>query len=275
MNTENEIKIPSDEAYPIINLIFERNIFKASEIDYRSLTITCLDLISKNRIAVNIDEEIKAKKINKHPIIKTKSYLKKELEIMECIEFTINSKHMKELANVEKTVLNMFKNINKSHTFNLKSMYEKMLNKKIAIKFNEAFQEYVKSLKREGKISDNEFKDIVEEGMFTFKGNELSNEWKKFKKTLKSKDFIEGKSDESLDIILLYGKCFEIDGAIISNIEKSKEDYDSDLYKFLKVNGAELLDLIFNAGIINSKVERKGDGSIPVGNSKYFVPGFG
>ena len=278
MTSEIPAQIPSDDDYVLVNLIFQNKLFKSREITANSLVITCLDLISRERINIDFNENIDSIKINKNHLIKTKSHLENELELMENIQFAVNSKQMKKLMPKDQIVLNMFKDINKSHTFDLKSMYEKLLKKEVAIKFSKYFQDYVKSVERENKLSEEGYKDIIEDGIFTFKGNELSQEWKDFKSQLKSKETYSNISEESKDILdkyLIYGRCFEIEKSVLKNVENSNLEYESNLYGFLKYNGADLLKLIFDKGLSNSKIEKKGDGSIPAGNSKYFVPGFG
>ena len=279
-NTNINPDIPSDEDYALINLLFQSKILKSREINTNSLTISCLDLIERERINVNINEDIGPIKINKNPIFKTKSQFEKELEIMENILFKINSKQMKKLNQRDQIILNMFKDINKTHEFNLKSMHEKILKKEVAIKFTEYFNDYVKSMERENKYSQENYKDIVNNGDYTLEGNKLSKEWKEFKNQIKSNKAYYSLNEESdkqdiLDKYLIYGRCFEIEKSVLKNIENNHPDYRSELFDFLKYDGADLLKIIFDKGISNGKIERKGDGSVPVGNSKYFVPGFG
>lgn len=283
MNSENTFiipDIPSDDDYALINLLFQSKLLKSREINTNSLTISCLDLIKRERIYVNVNEDIESVKINKNPIFKTKNQLEKELEIMEKIQFKINSKQMKKLNQKDQIILNMFKDINKTHEFNLKSMYEKILKKEVAIKFTEYFNDYVKSMERENKYSQENYKDIVNDGDYTLEGNKLSKEWKDFKSQIKSNEAFSSINDESnkrdiLDKYLIYGRCFEIEKNVLKNIESNYPNYRSELFDFLKYDGADLLKIIFDKGISNGKIERRGDGSVPVGNSKYFVPGFG
>ena len=274
-DSKSAIKVPSDETYPIVNLLFQNKLLKSNELNTNSLTLSCLDLIDIGRINIEFNDEIESINIKKNPIFKGKGQMEKELKIMENIKFTINSKSMKKLSKRDQIILNMFKDINKNYEFDLKSMYEKMFKKEIAINFAKYFNDYVKSTQRESKYSEESYKDIIENGLFTFKGNELSNEWKEFKNDLKSNESFYNKENENLfDKYLIYGRTFEIEENVIKNIKKAEPDYDSDLFKFLNYNGAELLKLIFDKGLSNSKIERKGDGSVPLGNSKYFVPGF-
>ena len=273
MNSIDEI-IPNDEDYPIINLLFQNKLLKSREINTNTLIITCLDLISRERINIRTNDEIETIKNSKNPILKTN--INKELELMENIEFTINSKQMKKLNQKDQTVLKMFKDINKDYQFDLKSMYERMSKKEIAIKFVKYFDDYSKSLKREAKYDENNYKDILANGTFTMKGNGLKKEWKEFNNHLKSdKSLYSLENVEDFDKYLIYGKCFDSEKDIMKNINSCESNYESPLFNFLTYNGADLLKIIFEKGVSNSKVERKGDGSIPMGNSKYFVPGFG
>ena len=266
--------LPNDEDYPIINLLFQNKLLKSREISTNSLIISCLDLISRERINIRTDDEIETIKNSKGPILKTN--IKKELELMENIEFTINSKQMKKLNQRDQIVLKMFKDINKDYHFDLKSMYERMSKQEIAIKFAKYFDDYSKSLKRETKYDENNYKDILTNGTFTMRGNGLKKEWKEFNNHLKSdKSLYSLENVENFDKYMIYGRCFDIERDIIKNINNSGLDYESQLINFLTCNGADLLKIIFEKGISNSKVERKGDGSVPMGNSKYFVPGFG
>lgn len=273
--TNIEEIIPSNDVYPLVNLLFQSKLFKSKEINTNSLAISCLDLIDKNRIKITFNEEIESIKISKNPLLKTKGQLEKELELMKNIKFTINSKEMKKLDKRDQIILKMFKDINKNHEFDLKSMYDKILKQDIAIKFAKYFKDYSKSLERETKYSLENYKDLIKDGEFTFKGNEISNEWKEFKSSLKSDKSLYSQDAEIIDKYLIYGRCLEIEKDVLKNIEKANPDYDSELYRFLRHNGADLLKLIFDKALANSKIERKGDGSVPVGNSKYFVPGFG
>ncbi len=268
--------IPDDEIFPIINLVYQSKILKSKELNTNSMVISCLDLISRERINIRFSEEIQSIKAGKKPLLNTGH--KRELEIMEKIEFTINSKQMKKLYQRDQTVLKMFKDINKNHVFDLKSMYEKISKKEVAINFAKYFNNYVKSVQRETKFNEKEYGNIIKDGTFTFEGNELHKEWNEFKHAIKSdKSYYTDVENESefFDKYLIYGKCFEIEKDVLKNIQKTNPDYDSKLYKFLSYNGDELLKLNFDKGLSNSKIERKGDGSIPAGNSKYFVPGFG
>lgn len=278
MNSNAQSAIPNDDDYALVNLIFQKKQLKPEAINTNSLTISSLHLISKERIKIDLNEEISSLKLNNNHLFKSKGRLEKELEIMSNIRFTINSKNMKKLNQKDQIILNMFKDINKSHEFDLKSMYEKMLNKEVAIRFSKHFNDYEKSVRRENKFSDDGYKDIIEKGLFTLKGNQSYKEWKDFKKQLKSKDTYSKIDDESkgiLDKYLIYGRCFEIEENMLKNIKSTNPDYDTDLFNFLSIGGADLLKIIFDKGIQNSKIERKGDGSVPIGNSKYFVPGFG
>ena len=274
MTSNNQATIPNDEDYVLVNLIYQKKKLKPEAINTNSLTITTLDLISRERIKINLNENISSLNPNKKSLFKTRN-LNKELETMGNISFTINSKNMKKLNQKDQIVLNMFKDINKSHEFNLKSMYEKMSNKDVAIKFSKHFNDYAKSVKRENKFSDTDYKDIIQDGLFTLKGNQIDKEWKDFKKQLKSKDIyrIEDGSMDIFDKYIIYGRCFEIEDKVLKNIKSINQDYESDLFNFSSIDGGNLLKLIFNKGIENSKIELKGDGSVPLGNSKYFVPG--
>ena len=273
MNSIDEI-IPNDEDYPIINLLFQNKLLKSREINTNTLIITCLDLISRERINIRTNDEIETIKNSKNPILKTN--INKELELMENIEFTINSKQMKKLNQRDQTVLKMFKDINKDYQFDLKSMYERMSKKEIAIKFAKYFDDYSKSLKRETKYDESNYKDILTNGNFTMKGNGLKKEWKEFHNHLKSDESLYSlENSGDFDKYLVYGRCFDIERDILKNINNCELDYESPLFDFLRYDGEDLLKIIFEKGVSNSKVERKGDGSIPMGNSKYFVPGFG
>ena len=278
MGTKNEFSdiqeiIPSDETYPIVNLLFQKKLFKSKEISTDSLIINCLNLIDIGRIEIDMAEEIKNIKLSNNPILK-KGQSEKEMELMKNIKFKINSKEMKKLNHSEQIILKMFKDINKNHEFDLKSMYERMAKDKVAINFAKYFIDYTKALEHENKYNDKNYKDIIQEGEFTLKGNESNKKWQEFKNNLKSnKEFYQ--KEELFDKYLIYGRCFEIEKSIIKNIEKTNPDFESNLFNFLKHNGNELLKLIFDKGISNSKIEIKGDGSVPIGNSKYFVPGFG
>lgn len=278
MNAETQKTNPNNDDYVLVNLIFQKNMMKPEAINTNSLTISSLDLIFRKRIKIILTGDTDSEKLKKNPLFKTKSHLKKELELMGKIQFTINSKNMKKLNQRDQIILNMFKDINKTHEFNLRSMHEKLLNKEVAIKFHKHFNDYAKSIKRENKFSDGNYKDIIEGGLFTKKGNQISKGWKDFKKQLKSKEAYSKMDDESEDILdkyLIYGRCFEIEDNVLKNIRNANPNYDSDLFKFLSIGGGDLLKLIFDKAIQNSKIEMKGDGSVPVGNSKYFVPGFG
>lgn len=272
MTQINEI-IPNDEDYSIINLLFQNKLLKSKEINTNTLTITCLDLISRERINVKINDEIESIKMSKN-ILKSKN--NNDLKLMENMEFTINSKQMKKLNQRDQTVLKMFKDINKDYHFDLKSMFDKISKKEIAIKFAKYFNDYSKSLKRETKYDESNCKDILQDGNFTIEGNLLKKEWKEFSNELKSnRSLYSIDNDKDFDKYLIYGRCFNMKKDIIKNIDMIDGNYESQLFKFLTYDGDDLLKMIFDKGISNSKVERKGDGSVPVGNSKYFVPGFG
>ncbi|MBR5503380.1 MAG: hypothetical protein IKV87_02890 [Methanobrevibacter sp.] len=268
--------VPSNETYSLVNLLFQNKLFKSKEINSNSLTISCLNLIDVERINLTFDDEIDSINLSKNPILK-KGQMEKELEIMKNIQFKINSKEMKKLNQRDQTILKMFKDINKNHEFDLRSMYEKISKKEVSINFAKYFNDYAKSIERENKYSEDNYKDIIKDGEFTLKGNELNKEWKEFKNNLKSnKSFYKVDNEEEIfDKYLIYGRCFEMEKDVMKNIEKAKPQYDSSLYTFLKYDGPDLLKMIFDKGLSNSKIERKGDGSVPAGNSKYFVPGFG
>ena len=268
--------VPSNETYSLVNLLFQNKLFKSKEINSNSLTISCLNLIDVERINLTFDDEIDSIHLSKNPILK-KGQMEKELEIMKNIQLRINSKEMKKLNQRDQTILKMFKDINKSHEFDLKSMYEKISKKEVSINFAKYFNDYAKSIERENKYSEDNYKNIIKDGEFTLKGNELNKEWKEFKNNLKSnKSFYNIDNEEEVfDKYLIYGRCFEMEKDVMKNIEKANPQYDSSLYTFLKYDGADLLKMIFDKGLSNSKIERKGDGSVPAGNSKYFVPGFG
>lgn len=278
MDSNPQLAIPNDDDYVLVNLIFQKKQLKPDAINTNSLAISSLNLISEGRIKIGLNENINSVKLSKNHLFKTKGQLEKELELMENIRFTINSKNMKKLNQKDQTILKMFKDINKTHEFDLKSMYEKMLNKEVAIRFSKHFNDYVKSIRMENKFRDEAYKDIIQDGRFSLKGNQIDKDWKDFKKQLKSKDTYSKMDNESMKILdkyLIYGRCFEIEDNVLKNIKSTNPDYDSDLFNFLILGGSDLLKLIFDKGMQNSKIERKGDGSVPVGNSKYFVPGFG
>ena len=268
--------VPDNETYSLVNLLFQNKLFKSKEINSNSLTISCLNLIDVGRINLTFNDEIESIQLSKNPILK-KGQIKKELEIMKNIQLRINSKEMKKLNQRDQTILKMFKDINKNHEFDLKSMYEKISKKEVSINFAKYFNDYAKAIERENKYTPDNYKDIIKDGEFTLKGNELNKEWKEFKNDLKSnKSFYKIDNEmEIFDKYLIYGRCFEMERDVMKNIEKANPQYDSSLYTFLKYDGADLLKMIFDKGLSNSKIERKGDGSVPVGNSKYFVPGFG
>ena len=85
---------------------------------------------------------------------------------------------MKKLNQTNQIVLKMFKDINKDYLFDLKSMYERMCKKEIAIKFVKCFNDYSKSVKRETRYDGNNYNDILANGNLTIKGNGLNKEWK-------------------------------------------------------------------------------------------------
>ena len=63
MNSIDEI-IPNDEDYPIINLLFQNKLLKSREINTNTLIITCLDLISRERINIRTNDEIETIRID-------------------------------------------------------------------------------------------------------------------------------------------------------------------------------------------------------------------
>ena len=94
MGTKNEFSdiqeiIPSDETYPIVNLLFQKKLFKSKEISTDSLIINCLNLIDIGRIEIDMAEEIKNIKLSNNPILK-KGQSEKEMELMKNIKFKIN-----------------------------------------------------------------------------------------------------------------------------------------------------------------------------------------
>ena len=258
-NPENEnIKnIPSEDSYPMISVLFTKN----NVIGANALSLTILDLINQDQIKCDIDFD------DSYEV--GKKLTPKDMEIMKKITLRIANKG--ELKTSETYAINLLKNMNKNKKFNLKSMAKQSNNSSIANKFEKDLAEYVKGIKNENDYDGKNYRDILNDGKLTSKGNDLKMEWTHFQDYLKSKDLTEKYPPQSVEensMQIIYGACFDIEKDAL----KIREN-NTALTDFIDKDGYKLLNIIFNNALLNVTEKRKGDGIFYGANDKYTIPG--
>ena len=258
-NPENEnIKnIPSEDSYPMISVLFTKN----NVIGANALSLTILDLINQDQIKCDIDFD------DSYEV--GKKLTPKDMEIMKKITLRIANKG--ELKTSETYAINLLKNMNKNKKFNLKSMAKQSNNSSIANKFEKDLAEYVKGIKNENEYDGINYRDILNDGKLTSKGNDLKMEWTHFQDYLKSKDLTEKYPPQSVEensMQIIYGACFDIEKDAL----KIREN-NTALTDFIDKDGYKLLNIIFNNALLNVTEKRKGDGIFYGANDKYTIPG--
>lgn len=258
-NPENEnIKnIPSEDSYPMISILFTKN----NAIGANALSLTILDLINQDQIKCDIDFD------DSYEV--GKKLTPKDMEIMKKITLRIANKG--ELKTSETYAINLLKNMNKNKKFNLKSMAKQSNNSSIANKFEKDLAEYVKGIKNENDYDGKNYRDILNDGKLTSKGNDLKMEWTHFQDYLKSKDLTEKYPPQSVEensMQIIYGACFDIEKDAL----KIREN-NTALTDFIDKDGYKLLNIIFNNALLNVTEKRKGDGIFYGANDKYTIPG--
>ena len=258
-NTENgNIKnIPSEDSYPMISILFTKN----NAIGANALSLTILDLINQDQIKCDIDFD------DSYEV--GKKLTPKDMEIMKKITLRIANKG--ELKTSETYAINLLKNMNKNKKFNLKSMAKQSNNSSIANKFEKDLAEYVKAIKNENDYDGKNYRDILNDGKLTSKGNDLKMEWTHFQDYLKSKDLTKKYPPQSVEensMQIIYGACFDIEKDAL----KIREN-NTALTDFIDKDGYKLLNIIFNNALLNVTEKRKGDGIFYGANDKYTIPG--
>ena len=258
-NPENRnIKnIPSEDSYPMISILFTKN----NAIGANALSLTILDLINQDQIKCDIDFD------GSYEV--GKKLTPKDMEIMKKITLRIANKG--ELKTSETYAINLLKNMNKNKKFNLKSMAKQSNNSSIANKFEKDLAEYVKAIKNENDYDGKNYRDILNDGKLTSKGNDVKMEWTQFQDYLKSKDLTEKYPPQSVEensMQIIYGACFDIEKDAL----KIREN-NTALTDFIDKDGYKLLNIIFNNALLNVTEKRKGDGIFYGANDKYTIPG--
>ena len=250
-------KIPSEDSYPMISILFTKN----NAIGANALSLTILDLINQDQIKCDIDFD------DSYEV--GKKLTPKDMEIMKKITLRIANKG--ELKTSETYAINLLKNMNKNKKFNLKSMAKQSNNSSIANKFEKDLAEYVKGIKNENDYDGKNYRDILNDGKLTSKGNDLKMEWTHFQDYLKSKDLTEKYPPQSVEensMQIIYGACFDIEKDAL----KIREN-NTALTDFIDKDGYKLLNIIFNNALLNVTEKRKGDGIFYGANDKYTIPG--
>lgn len=250
-------KIPSEDSYPMISILFTKN----NAIGANALSLTILDLINQDQIKCDIDFDCSYEV--------GKKLTPKDMEIMKKITLRIANKG--ELKTSETYAINLLKNMNKNKKFNLKSMAKQSNNSSIANKFEKDLAEYVKAIKNENDYDGKNYRDILNDGKLTSKGNDLKMEWTHFQDYLKSKDLTEKYPPQSVEensMQIIYGACFDIEKDAL----KIREN-NTALTDFIDKDGYKLLNIIFNNALLNVTEKRKGDGIFYGANDKYTIPG--
>lgn len=253
----NTKKIPSEDSYPMISILFTKN----NAIGANALSLTILDLINQDQIKCDIDFD------DSYEV--GKKLTPKDMEIMKKITLRIANKG--ELKTSETYAINLLKNMNKNKKFNLKSMAKQSNNSSIANKFEKDLAEYVKGIKNENDYDGKNYRDILNDGKLTSKGNDLKMEWTHFQDYLKSKDLTEKYPPQSVEensMQIIYGACFDIEKDAL----KIREN-NTALTDFIDKDGYKLLNIIFNNALLNVTEKRKGDGIFYGANDKYTIPG--
>ena len=186
-------------------------------------------------------------------------------------KITLRIANKGELKTSETYAINLLKNMNKNKKFNLKSMAKQSNNSSIANKFEKDLAEYVKAIKNENDYDGKNYRDILNDGKLTSKGNDLKMEWTHFQDYLKSKDLTEKYPPQSVEensMQIIYGACFDIEKDAL----KIREN-NSALTDFIDKDGYKLLNIIFNNALLNVTEKRKGDGIFYGANDKYTIPG--
>ena len=250
---------PSDDSYPIINVLFANN----NEISVNVLSITILDLISQN--------QIKSEIVLNESYSVGKKLTQEDMEVMKNITLRIANKG--ELKTSETLAIKLLKTMNKNKKFNLKQMAKQSNNTSIANKFEKDFLDFVKAFKNENGFDGKNYKDILENGKFTGSGKELKKEWVNFRDYLRSGDLTGKYPPESVEensSQIIYAACFGIEKDALDLRENNTAVTD-----FIDKNGYKLLNIIFNNALSNVSKKRKGDGIFYGVNDKYTIPGGG
>ena len=250
-------EIPSDDSYPMVSILFSKD----NGIDVNALSLTVLDLISRDQIRCDIDLD------DSYEV--GKKLTSDDMEVMKGITLRIANRG--ELKTSESAAINLLKNLNKGKKFNLKAMAKQTNNHSIANKFEKDFNDFIKALKKENAYDGENYTDILKGGKLTAKGNEIKNQWKNYRDYLKSKDLTEKYPPESAEessAQILYAACFDVEREALKARENS-----SSLTDFIDKDGYKLLNIIFNNALLNVTEKRKGDGIFYGVNDKYTVPG--
>ena len=249
---------PSDDAYPIINALFN---VKSHEIIINSLSLTILKLIKNENIKLEIEWDGSysvGKNVNED-----------DLKVMSKITMRIVSKH--NLSISEDIAINILKTINNSKKFTLKEMFKQVKNVSYANKFKAEFLKFRKAVENENDYTENDYKDILVDSKFTKKGSQLKKDWKNIEKYLKSEKLTNEYppvDNEEIDAQIIYGACFDIEKDTL-NLRKN----ETPLSDFIDKDGYVLLNIIFTNAITHSKDKKKGDGIFYGANDKYSIPG--
>ena len=256
-NDESIKEIPSDDSYPMVSILFSKD----NGIDVNALSLTVLDLISRDQIRCDIDLD------DSYEV--GKKLTPEDMEVMKGITLRIANKG--ELKTSESATINLLKNLNKGKKFNLKSMAKQTNNHSIANKFERDFNDFIKALKKENAYDGENYSDILNAGKLTDKGKKIKNQWKDYKDYLKSKDLSKKyppESSEECTAQIIYAACFGVERDAL----KAREINNS-LADFIDKDGYKLLNIIFNNALLNVTEKRKGDGIFYGVNDKYTVPG--
>ena len=228
-------EIPSD----MVSILFSKD----NGIDVNALSLTVLELISRDQIRCDIDLD------DSYEV--GKKLTSDDMEVMKGITLRIANRG--ELKTSQSAAINLLKNLNKGKKFNLKAMAKQTNNHSIANKFDENYT------------------DILKNGKLTAKGNEIKKQWKVYADYLKSNDLTEKyppESEEESTAQILYAACFDVEREAL----KARENNNS-LTDFIDKDGYKLLNIIFNNALLNVTEKRKGDGIFYGVNDKYTVPG--
>lgn len=264
-NLDNEsIKNPPySDAYPIITTLYTNKRFGKHELSLNSLSLTILDLISKNQIKCDI------KISQSHEV--GKKLTPEDMEVMKNITLRIANRG--ELKTSQTGAINLLKTMNKSKKFTLKEMAKQSNSTPIVNKFNEDYIEFIRSIEKENSYTSKNYKNILENGKLTNKGKEVKKEWRNFQEYLKSKKLTEKYpplSTEENSRQIIYASCFNIEKDAL----KLREN-DSVLTDFIDKDGYKLLNIIFGNALSNVSEKRKGNGIFYGVNDKYTIPGGG
>ena len=250
---------PSDEAYPMVAVLFAKN----NNIGVNTLSLSILDLISKDQIKCDIELD-EAYEVGK-------KLTPEDMEVMKKITLRIANKG--ELKTSETMAIKLLKNMNKNKKVNLKSMAKQTNNTSIANKFEKDFDEFIIALKNENGYDGENYGDVLKNAKLTDNGRDLKKEWKNFQEYLKSRDLTEKyppQTDEENSRQIIYASCFDIERDAL----KIRQN-NTPLTDFIDKDGYKLLNIIFNNALLNVSEKRKGDGIFYGVNDKYTIPGGG